>query len=67
MVTVGSYSLATAQVDNHFGFLVILFNETSNHLLYRMHTEPITPVDERVSPDILLDKGLVEVGFIWKV
>lgn len=32
-----------------------------------MHAQPIASIDEGVSPDELLDKGLVEIRLIWQV
>ena len=33
-------------------------------MLNGMHAQPITPVDERVSPDEFLDERLIKIGFV---
>lgn len=67
MATCASYSLAAAQIHNNFGYMSILLEETENYLLDGVHSQPVTPVDEWISPHVLVYKGLVEVWFIWEV
>ena len=62
-----SYSLPTAQVYHDLRFTVIITQESQHDLLNSVHTQPVTAVDEWVSPDEFGGYGGVEVGLGGKV
>ena len=59
--------LSTTKIDHIILLLRVLLNERLHDMLDGMHTQPVSPVDERCSPLKLLYKKSKKLRFIWEI